>query len=132
MIYSFSISTPKDTSAASPLETAMPLCRGVIHQVDFYFPPGSLGMLKLRVNSAIHQIWPYNTGEFMLGDDVYFSFREHIPLLDEPYRLQAFSHNLDDTYDHSLIVRIGVLPLNIAAPWLLSFSERMRAAMGVT
>ena len=48
----------------------------------------------------------------------------------EPYELQAYTWNTDDTYDHLIIIRIGILPVHVAAPWLMSFDERIHSILG--
>ena len=131
MIYRFSITTPKDTASNDRKKTELKLCHGVIHQIDFIFPPGPQGLLHVSVNKAIHQIWPSNADETFAADFTTISFREHIPLLYEPFELEAYTYNLDDTFEHSCILRIGILPVHVIAPWLTSYDDRIKAATGI-
>jgi hypothetical protein len=131
MLYNFKITTPANTLASAKQKTTIKLAYGVIHQIDVQFPPGPSGLLHCHINDAIHQIAPYNTDEDFASDNVNISYREFLPLLFEPYIMTVFTWNLDDTYEHSVIIRIGILPPAVLAPWLLSYEERIKAAMGI-
>lgn len=109
MIYSWSISTPANTAEADKQKTILPLGSGVIHQLDILFPPGPAGLLHLQINDAIHQVWPTNPEESFAADGDMITFREYHELLEEPYELQAWTWNEDDTYDHTVLIRIGLL-----------------------
>lgn len=131
MIYSFSISTPANTAATAKKRTVLPLRRGIIHQIDVLFPPGPAGLLHLGINRAETQFFPYNADGDFSSDNDSFSFREHIPLLAAPYQLEAYTYNLDTVYDHLVIIRLGILPPEVVAPWLLPFTDRLRQLLGV-
>lgn len=110
MIYRFAISTPANTTKLNKQKTRMKVTRGVIHQLDIVFPPGPNGLLHLQINAGQNQVWPTNPEEEFASDNDIISFREHNELMLEPYRLEAYTWNLDDTYAHTVIVRIGILP----------------------
>lgn len=109
MIYSYTITTPKNTLEGDKQKTTLKLARGIIHRVEFVFPPGPAGLLHLHINDALHQRWPSNTGENFASDDENIGFHEHLELSREPLELQAYTWNLDDTYPHTVIIRIGLL-----------------------
>ena len=62
--------------------------------------------------------------------DEKISFREAYFIDTEPYRLSVRGYNDDETNDHSPIIRIGILPPQVVAPWLSTYEERIRAALG--
>ena len=130
MLYKFSITTDANTPVTSKKKTVLKLARGIIHQLDVQFPSGPSGLLHVHINDAIHQIFPYNTDENFASSNVNIRFREFIPLLEEPYQLDAFTWNEDDTYEHLVIIRIGILPAKVIAPWVLSFEERLESIFG--
>ena len=130
MIYNFSFTSQKYVAGNTMNIETLKLCYGVIHKLDILFPAGCAGLVLCSVHSALHQIWPSNTDEYFSSDDEVISFREHRPLLTEPYSLELWHFNTDDTYNHSITVRIGILPVNVIAPWLLSYDERIAAALG--
>lgn len=130
MIYKFLITTPANTAATAKLKTVLKLNKGIIHQLDVQFPPGPSGLLHLHINDAIHQVFPYNTDENFSSDNVNIRFKEFQPVLEEPFQLEAYTWNLDDTYSHDVIVRIGILPVQVIAPWLMTWEERLEAILG--
>lgn len=130
MMYVFNILTPANTAATAKKETVLKLCYGIVHQVEIQFPPGPAGLLHLHINGALHQIWPYNTGEDFASQNINISFREFIPILIAPYQFVAYTWNEDDTYDHTIIIRLGVLPPRVVAPWLLSYEDQLASALG--
>lgn len=109
MFYTFEITTPVNTPATSKLCTILPLTQGIIHQVEFRFPPGPKALVHIQVNRAIHQLWPYNTGEDLATDDECIRFQEHYDMDQPPFQLEAYTWNESDRYPHLIIVRIGVL-----------------------
>jgi len=108
MVYLFSVARLPEGTEDTQSQTRLLLCRGIIHQLDIYFPKGSYGLLHLHINNALHQVWPKNSGETFYGNDISVSFPESYPLLEEPYQLQAWAWNEDETYDHQVIIRIGI------------------------
>ena len=130
MLFRYNISTPANTAASAKKKTILKVTTGIVTQIDIQFPPGPTGLLHLQINDALHQVWPMNPDGDFASHNVNISFREFIPVLTEPYEFQAHTWNTDDTYAHLLIIRIGILPVNVAAPWLMSFDERLRAVIG--
>lgn len=130
MIYLFNISTPANTAESAKVKTPMPVTSGIVHQIEIYFPPGSAGLLHLHIDSAGHQVWPYNAGSNFVAQDANLSFREFIPILKAPYVFTAYTWNEDDTNDHLLIIKLGILPPRVVAPWLMSFEEQLSSALG--
>jgi len=119
MIYSFAISTPANTPKATPVETNLKLTAGIIHQIDILFPTGCAGLAYIAINDGLHQVWPTNPDESFHTDGETISFKEFYELKSSPHILTVFSYNLDDTYDHDIIVRLGILKESeIKGVWL--------------
>jgi len=130
MIYNFSVSVATTNTATAPLKTTHKLTHGIIHKLDIVFPPGCLGLVGIAIFNGLHQLWPTNPTEYFISDDETISFREHYELIEEPFELYSVGYTMDDTYDHTIVLRIGILPVYILAPWLQSYDERIRAALG--
>jgi len=128
MIYSVTITTPKNTAETSPLITTIPVVKGVIHKLECDFPPGNQFLHRLRIRREGAFIFPSNASEYFTADGKVISFREHWPIVDEPFSLNVLTWNLDETYDHTVIVRLGLLRKNIITPWLMTWRERMAAS----
>jgi hypothetical protein len=130
LIYIFEQLIPHETTKDEPLKIDLKLCYGIIHRVEFFFPPGPVGLAGVAVFDAIHQVWPTNTGAWITSDDETISYREHLPLFYEPFSLQGFFYNEDDTYDHTITIRIGILPPEVIAPWLMSYENKLISILG--
>jgi hypothetical protein len=107
MIYTKTITEAKNGNASSPTQRKMPLTSGLIYQVEFYFPPGSSGLLFVCVKDGGFQIWPSEPGEYFFGDNTLISFKDMYYVSAPSHNLDIYSYNLDDRYDHIFQVRIG-------------------------
>jgi hypothetical protein len=126
MIYSFTIATAITYSATSKLKTDLELTAGIIHQIDIVFPTGCAGLLYVAINHGLHQIWPTNPGEFFHTDGESISFKEFYELQPGSNVLSVYTYNLDDTYEHSVIIRLGILkPSEIQGVWLPWYEEEV-------
>jgi hypothetical protein len=130
MIYNFSITIPSISVSENVLIRDLKLTHGIIHKIEFIFPPGPSRLTGIAIYDAIHQIWPTNTDMYFFSDDETISFQEHYPLLVDPYTLQAHCINIDDTFQHTIGIRIGILPPEVIAPWLLNYDKRILNALG--
>jgi len=108
MIYRFGITTPANTTSSGKKRTDLKITAGIIHQLDIVFPPGPQGLLHVQINRGLYQIWPSNPDESFAADNDKISFPEHYEITNDPYRLEAYTWNDDDTYAHSLILRFGI------------------------
>lgn len=110
MYYDFSFTIPANTAKASPHTEAVKLCHGIIHRLEIGFPRGCAGLAHLQIKEALHQRWPTNPQGSFNTDGYTIGFNEHLQFTRRPYILTLSGWNLDDTYGHTLEVRIGILP----------------------
>jgi hypothetical protein len=129
MTFHFSITTPANTTEANKIKTTFRVAKGILHHYDILFPPGPYGLCHIHINDALHQLLPYNTDESFSSDGETISFKEFLPILEPPYELSAYTWNLDDTFPHTVYIRIGILPIEIFAPWLLPLESRIQSVM---
>jgi hypothetical protein len=109
VIYVSNIEIPKNTLKTDYISDYLWLQHGTIHKIDLVFPAGCAGLAGLRIVQGIHQIFPSNSGQWFIGDDINITFPENYLLYTPPYYLELQAYNLDDLYSHTLIVRIGLL-----------------------
>ncbi len=108
MLFSFSVSTPANTTQDDPQRAELLLSKGTIVQVDIGFPPGPQALLHAVVMRGQNQVWPTNPqGDFAWEDHV-FSWPERYELEAKPYMLELVSWNEDDTYAHAVLVQLDV------------------------
>ncbi len=110
MIYRFSITTLKGTTATARKETILSLRKGVIHRIEIDFRPGNLGTLHLAIRRGARIIWPSNPNESFSTDDRLITFNEYYELFFAPYHLVAETWNESKNINHELVIRIGLLP----------------------
>jgi len=108
MIFEFEITTPKNTSKNTPLETVLQLKPGLIHKLEARFPAGCAGLLHLAIMREVQQVWPTNPLGDFASDGETISYAEEYLLTDSPYQLQAHTWNEDTAYDHALRLRFGI------------------------
>jgi len=108
MIFAHELFLPKNGTPATAKFETMKITRGLIYRVEFQFPPGCAGLAHLIVYDGGHQLWPASPGlNFHLDgpvvafDDLYFK-------LAAPYELVVWGYNTDDTYDHTVYIRLGL------------------------
>jgi hypothetical protein len=107
MIFHYSISTPANTAQSSPVKSTKELANGVLILKYILFPPGCAGLVGVKICDASHQIWPTNPEEWLVGDDL-IRYDDREPFFEQPYRLDIYTYNEDDTNDHKPIICLGV------------------------
>lgn len=117
MIYRKSITTSANTLEANKDDTEIALTKGIVHKLDITFPSGCQGYLHVAINHGLHQIWPYEVDQSFATDGETITFPEFYHIKFRPFGLMVYTWNLDDTYDHDVIIRIGILPVSAFAPW---------------
>lgn len=130
MIYRFGITTPASTLPTDKQRTDLKIAPGVIHQIDLTFPSGPQGYLHCQINHGLFQVWPTNPDEDFASSNEKISFKEFYEILPGENLLYVYTWNLDDTYPHKVIIRIGVLPKEALDPWLTPWSERTKELYG--
>lgn len=109
MIYTANITTTKNTAKGSPQRTRIHVTKGLVYKVEFYFPSGSAGLMGVAVFDGLYQVWPSSVGEFFIGEDQVISFDDLYLKESAPFEFQAYTYNEDDTHNHEVSVRIGLV-----------------------
>lgn len=116
MYYDFAVLVETSHKVDSPKEQVLKLTRGVIHRVEVEFPAGCQGMVYLKLLHQEHQVWPTNPDGSYNAEDYTIPIGEHYKLASEPYALKAIAWGVGCSYDHTITVRIGILPEEILSP----------------
>lgn len=109
MIYLKQITTPAQTYRDNPMETVLPVSKGLVYKVELKFPAGSTGLLGVEIFDGSHQVWPSSPSQWFTGDDDVISYDDTYLKLSPPYELQIKTYNDDDYYDHLFILRLGLV-----------------------
>jgi len=116
LIYVFDFETAITYGENNKLKTVLGLSKGVTYKLDILFPPGPLHLLHVQIRDALHSVWPTNPDADFSSDSEVVTFNDEYPIIEPPYQLTAYTWNLDDTYPHRVIIRIGVNPIKIVEP----------------
>ncbi|MDY6888284.1 MAG: hypothetical protein SVV88_11695, partial [Pseudomonadota bacterium] len=108
MYYTFSLTSLANTTKDTASETILQLGPGVIHHFELVIPPGAGGLSHLQVFDELHQVYPTNEGEDFHGDNIHHVVTDFYEPEGKTARLTAKYWNTDDTFDHELLVMIGV------------------------
>ena len=116
MWYQKEITISANTTEANAAETKLHVVRGVIHNVWVHFPAGCAGLARVQILEGLHQIAPTNTGQSFKGDGTDINYREHYELTNFPSWITIKTWNTDDTYDHTIVVGLGILKKEVLLP----------------
>ena len=108
MIFVFPVTTPANTAESAKQKTALKLTAGHINFVELHFPPGVNALAHLSINYGLYQLFPSNQdADFSSGSET-IDWIEDIELDQPPFEFVAYSWNDDDTYEHTITVRISI------------------------
>ena len=105
------ISTPKETTEADPLSTAIKLTKGRLTGGSIYFPSGPAGKLHFIARIGVHQIIPFNTGQNIALDDCVFPLCLGFDLTEPPFELICETWNESILYAHVLTLILNIEPM---------------------
>lgn len=111
MIYTADIDTDGAGTypANAPMITTIKVTKGLVYRVEIEFPPGAAGLHHVVIFDGGYQVWPSTPGQTFHGGWSLIGFDDTYLKLSAPYEFKAYSWNLDDTYDHLVQVRIGMV-----------------------
>ena len=108
MIYVANITIPKGTSANQAVCERVKISLGLIYKIELQFPPGCGGLAHIVINDGGYQVWPSTPDSNFATDDYTISFEDTYLKQVDPSELQIYGYNEDETYPHTIQVRIGV------------------------
>jgi hypothetical protein len=110
MFYELSLTLPANTPESAPVTDTIPVHPGVVKRVEVLFPDGCVGLVHVRLYYYERQLWPSNPDSSFAGDGDKIAFDEDLELTGAPFVFGVEGWNLDDTYQHTPIIRISVIP----------------------
>jgi hypothetical protein len=127
MLYSFPVGIGVFTDKVDAYHVPLEMTAGKITRVMVQFPAGHLGLTHLIILDGLHQLWPSNEGEDFSTSDETITWLEDYDLTEPPYTLTAWGWNEDDTYDHTITVRIELEPANVET----SLADQIKQLLGI-
>lgn len=113
MIYSKTITTPANTSKENALRSALKVSKGLVYRVEIDFPTGPSGLLHVTILDGNYQAWPSSPDDTFNTNGVVIGFDDTYLKLQDPAHFTVVTYNLDDTFEHSVQVRIGLVSKEI-------------------
>jgi len=127
VFYVFPLTIPANTPETAKLKTILPLTAGTVKRVQIEFPAGHVGLTHLHVNRGLNQVWPTNPDASFKSSNETIPWEEEYELSTPPYQFEAYTWNDDDTYEHTITVRLQLEPLAVAR----SLVEEVKALLGL-
>lgn len=115
MFFAWDITVSAGTAEASPKTQALKLSAGVVTSVDIKFPSGCHGLVKVRLKHWEFQLMPLSRGEWVTGDDEAVRMPTYFELPKGPFEVKFEGSSPDASYDHTVTVRVSVLPKSVAS-----------------
>lgn len=108
MIFIFPITTPANTPATAKQKTILQLAAGTITHVEAQFPPGVNALAHIQITDGLHQLYPTNPEADVATGAETVLWNDSHELKPGSCQLYAYTWNEDDTFQHTITVRIEV------------------------
>ena len=109
MDYVIAPTIPSNTPESDPYKTSIYLPQGIVKHVFIYFPWGCAGLAYVTIYHNERQVWPTNKDGSYRGNATVVEFPESYTLPETSNKLMIVGWNLDDTYNHTPVVKFTVL-----------------------
>jgi hypothetical protein len=109
MFYEFAITVPANTASSAPKEEDLKVTNGIIHRIEVQFPIGTRALTHCRLEHHSFSELPTNPSGDFATDGYTIPIDEYLEFFSAPFVIKAVCWNDDDTYPHTLTIRIGIL-----------------------
>jgi len=110
MFYAWDIKITAGTKEDTPKTQVLKLTAGVVTRVDVKFPPGCHSLVKVRILHAEFQLVPLSRGEWVTGDGEPVQTEGYYTLPADQNSLKFVGCSPLTRYDHTVTVRVSILP----------------------
>jgi len=112
MNYELRLVVPKSTTEIAPVESTLTVHPGVVREVNVLFPRGCAQLAHAQILRWGQQVWPSDPNQDFSGDGETIDFVEEFHVEDPPYTFTLRAWNDDDTFPHTITLRVAVLALD--------------------
>lgn len=92
-----------------PEERQLHVTKGLVHAVSLYFPPGCCGLAGVAIFDGSYQVWPSTPHHWYIGDGDIINLIDLYLKQSPPYLFVVKGYNTDDTFQHTIQVRISLV-----------------------
>jgi len=110
MFYAWNFTLLANKTEALKTKRVLKLGKGTITRCEVIFPVGCANLVFVHLNEALHQVYPKDTDYKFIGDGVTITCTDEYEIDEEPYTLDFHGWNTDELYDHTITVRIQLVP----------------------
>ena len=110
MYYAWNIMLTRDGSEAGKEKTVLLIEKGTIIRCETVFPSGCAGLVYTHIDHALHQVYPKNPDYQYSGNGESIIATDEYELREEPFQLEFYGWNTDEIYDHTVTIRIQIVP----------------------
>ncbi|MBA7681417.1 hypothetical protein ES703_89755 [subsurface metagenome] len=110
MLFTTDVTVPKNRTETDPVVAILKIALGIITHISVLFPPGCAGLAHCTIHHYSKQIVPSVESMDLKGDMFPIEWNDYYEMYAEPYLLKFTGWNLDDTYPHTIYIRIAILP----------------------
>ena len=129
MIFQADITIPKNTTQGSPTDVRLQIAKGIITEFKILIPPGHASLAHLVVYHGAHPIAPSVENMDIHGDNMLLAWQDYYEFYQPPYELKLIGWNEDDSYEHTFIVYVVILPRR--AILALAIVDAIKGAFGM-
>lgn len=109
-MYSYTdVVIPPGTLESEPVKQTIKLSKGLIDYIEVAFPYGCCRLAHIQVFYHTVQILPLNHDNDLAYDDYVFKVNMQYPIKTEPYDVEVFAWNDDDTFPHEINIGVNVI-----------------------
>jgi len=133
-VYKTSLTIPANTPEDTPVEKKLELEGAILDRIHVLIPAGHHALARFAIFYGIKQLFPYETGTWLRGEDESFSVRLNWSLPELKTTITFKGWNEDDTYPHTFYMRLEVTErVEEARPWrvIADFVAILKRLMGL-
>lgn len=110
MFYTWDIKLPNSKTEATKTRQFLWMEKGTVTRFELTFPTGCVGLVFVHIDHALHQVYPKNPLDRLRGNGTTIIATDEYEIKEPPFALEFHGWNTDDTYDHTVTVRIQLVP----------------------
>ena len=110
MFYAWDIPLIRNRSKATPQKTVLKMEKGTITRCEIVFPSGCCGLVFIYITDGLHQVFPKNPDYQLSGNGTTIVSTDEYPIKEPPLELYFYGFNTDEIYDHTVTVRMQIVP----------------------
>ena len=127
MYYAWNILLERENTSVTPEKTILAIEKGTIIRCETVFPSGCAGLVFCHIDHALHQVYPKNPNYQYSGNGESIVATDEYDIKEEPYQVEFYGWNTDEIYDHTITVRIQIVPkreiVRLALGEILRFTQ---------